>query len=311
MRVLVTGSSGFIGSRTLSGLSERNIPNLSILRKPPKDDKDSVALDLLDFPNGAISKIVGDQECTHLLHIASALDRQSPERYQSWLDTSKRLVKEFFDAGGTRAVIVGSANEAHSDSLTPNTRTPENIFSLGDFPSSTLYGQYKLDLLRWMAEKHDESTWAWARPFQVFGPNEVNNRLTKIVMNAFQNGQSPELRSNQQIVRDFVSVGDVARGLATLTEDDSLTGQFNLATGVETSFKDYIGLLADEFNFSRDQIKLPDAKSPDPAYMVADPQLRLSEETDWRPTDLKQAIRETVREFQQSLEKQLVASGSL
>ena len=87
-RVLVTGSTGFVGQHTIPILEQAGYKPISFSRKE--------GYDLLK--DGNISKIVKDANATHLLHIAWDISTGFKEDYPQnalWATQSIKLVKAF------------------------------------------------------------------------------------------------------------------------------------------------------------------------------------------------------------------------
>ena len=219
MRVLITGSSGFLGR-----------PTADLLRRTGWEVIESHALtdNLLDPESRA--RLVERAQATHLLHLAwyavHGLFWTSPENDQ-WTQASTDLFKRFAQDGGKKIVVAGSCAE-YSWPLRGG--EPFHEESSPTEPS-TRYGQAKLKSLRSLQAQAPGLgiSFAWGRVFHLYGPREQPGRFVPSVIRPLLRGEKASLTSGEQ-VRDFLHVEDVARALV-LGVESSLTGVFNIGSG--------------------------------------------------------------------------------
>jgi nucleoside-diphosphate-sugar epimerase len=177
---------------------------------------------------------------TSLLHLAWCA---TPGKYWTsednlrWVAASLGLVQVVQARGAERVVVVGSSAEYDwrhgfcSEEVTP-------------LAPSTLYGASK-DALRRVLEAFAcgrNLSWAWARLFGVYGPNEARNRLVSDVSVSLLGGQPTRCTLGMQI-RDLSHVDDVGRALATVLASDHI-GPVNIGSGEATSVRDVVLHLA-------------------------------------------------------------------
>jgi nucleoside-diphosphate-sugar epimerase len=155
-----------------------------------------------------------------------------------WVEASLRLLRAFGNAGGQRAVFVGSCAEYDwSYGLCSEAHTPT-------VPAS-LYGASK-DGLRRIAEaaarKLDVSL-AWARPFFLYGPYEHTDRLVPAIVRPLLRGQPAACSEGSQL-RDYLHVADAAAALTALLES-AATGPVNIGSGTPVRVRDIVATLGD------------------------------------------------------------------
>lgn len=177
-KILVTGSSGFIGRYTLDLLQQAGY-----LICPLR----------LNLANPAtIEQRVRDFQAETLLHLAW---ETTPGQYWhcptnlEWLKASLSLVEAFAKHGGKRVVIAGSCAEKHP---------------------TTTYGACK-EALRLSAEaflKRAQVSFAWGRIFFPYGPYEKQARMIPSAIRALLS-QQPFRCSSQDHVRDFLFIEDM------------------------------------------------------------------------------------------------------
>jgi nucleoside-diphosphate-sugar epimerase len=272
-RVLVTGTTGFIGSHALTALEERG------------HEVHAAAVDLLD-PEAAEGLVRGAR-ATHLLHLAwyTVPGRfwAAPEN-AAWVEATLRLLRTFYAAGGRRAVGAGTCAEYDwsGDGLLSETKTP--------LRPVTLYGRAK-------AQTFEAGTalgeLAWGRVFFLYGPGEHPDRLVASVARRLLAGDEAPTSEGTQ-VRDFMHVADVAGAFAALL-DSGVTGAVNIGSGIPVTVRAVVDEVARAAG--RPDLLRPGAlpqREGEPAELVADVR-RLRDEVGFRPRyELERGIKDTV-----------------
>lgn len=167
MRVLITGSSGFIGSHLADLLNRTGSDVMGVdIRAPasPTDGVRHVRCDILDRKR--LTNVVTQFAPDALLHLAARTD----------LDDHAQLADY-------AANIEGVANVADAIRSAPSIRraictSSQLVFSLGeqplsdtDYQASTMYGQSKIRTEEiWRREKGGGTTWCIVRPTTIWGP---------------------------------------------------------------------------------------------------------------------------------------------
>jgi nucleoside-diphosphate-sugar epimerase len=226
-RVLVTGSGGFIGRRTLEPLAERGYDVV-------RNDADLLV-------PGEPERLIGDVRPTHLLHLAWYAEHgkfwTSPENVR-WVEASLALLRAFADAGGRRAVIAGTCAEY-------DWSAGEGLFAedaaLGP---ATLYGAAKNGLRAVAAAFAAEAGFelAWGRVFFLYGADEAPGRLFASVARSLLAGEPARTSSGEQL-RDFLHADDVGAAFAALTAS-VVTGAVNIASGEAVAVRDVVAEIA-------------------------------------------------------------------
>ncbi|MDX9947401.1 MAG: NAD-dependent epimerase/dehydratase family protein [Bacteroidales bacterium] len=229
MKVLITGSSGSIGSAIASHLMEKNIP--------------VVALDLKNLPcasgNGyykfhncsitekdKLEKIFEEERPTHVIHLASTFHK-----------IRDRQLEYQIDVGGS-AYILDICNRTSS--------VKQLVFS----SSATIYGAHR-DNPEWISEtdpvrpgnyvyglnkKHveelllnspvrDDLHRVLCRICTVIGP--TYNKPATIVSMLLKVGWLPSFAKNTRV--QFIHTDDLAELIHLILKDDEITGIYNLA----------------------------------------------------------------------------------
>ncbi|MEA2334601.1 MAG: hypothetical protein QOG40_1091, partial [Solirubrobacteraceae bacterium] len=114
-RVLLTGSTGFVGRHTLEALVRGGHEVHAVARSagPPTDGVSWHTVDLLDpaAPGAALISDVEPEMLVHLAWYAAHGSFWSSTQNLRWVECSLALLRAFAAAGGRRAVIAGTCAE--------------------------------------------------------------------------------------------------------------------------------------------------------------------------------------------------------
>lgn len=293
-RILVTGAGGFVGRPCLEQLAKKGWEVHAVTSGTAPESGDGGRwwrADLLD-PEQARG-VIRDVRPSHLLHLAWSLGGggdlyRSPENFR-WVSAGLELLRAFADAGGRRAVFVGSGAEyAWSEGICREAATP--------LVPSTTYGLCKRalsELFEDFVALHDDLSGAWARLFFLYGPHEKEGRLIASVIRSLLRGEPARCSHGRQL-RDYLFTLDAADALVTLLDSD-VEGAINVASGEATRLADLIQRTAARLG-REDLVELGAIPVPadDPPRVVADVS-RLRDELGWRPRwDVDAALDHTI-----------------
>lgn len=238
MKVLVTGSTGFIGRHLLSVLEQHNIEYVSLGRNDGFDTAQHKKIDLLETDD--FIEIIKETRPTHLIHLAWYAEHgkywDSPLN-MDWMTTTKRLLEAFCQNGGQHALIAGSCAEY-------DWRYGYCIEDLTPTNPHTMYGIAK-DATRRLSEQicieHGTSL-AWARIFFPYGAGEAPTRLVPSLFGVFRK-IIPPFGVNADSYRDFLHVSDVANAIAICSIKQA-KGTFNISSGVPITLESIVRAVA-------------------------------------------------------------------
>lgn len=264
-RVLLTGATGLIGRHAVAALQALDYQVIALSRAPRSTDADrAVHGDILDAESrrNAVKQAGAD----HLLHLAwqsAPMSGQNAAKNRRWQGATAALVREFAEAGGRRAVCVGSCAEYDWSHETLRENTP--------LAPASAYGRAKAATGRdVMAAAPDLGlSLAWARVFFCYGPGEPTGRLVGDLIDGLARGQPVACTDGRQM-RDYLYSGDVARAFARLLRSDTV-GAINVASGVAIPVRDLVLEIAAQFG-RRDLVRLGaiERSANDPVKLVAD-----------------------------------------
>jgi len=296
--VLLTGGSGFIGSRTIAPLRAAGF-EIHALGRTSGGSPDVVwhELDLLD--DRASARVVAEVGAEHLLHLAWYTEHgrfwSAPENLD-WVAASARLLRAFAGAGGRRAVIAGTCAEYDwADAAERCRERADDARPQTPLRPATLYGACKhaTHLIAETYAREAGLSLAWGRVFLLYGPGEDERRLVPQVARPLLAGEQAPTSDGAQL-RDFMHVDDVAAGFVALLAS-AVEGSVNIASGEAVSIADVLALIADAAGHP-ELLRLGALQRRDgePERLVADV-ARLRNEVGFRPSiALEQGIAATV-----------------
>jgi len=298
MRVLVTGSGGFIGSRVTKALAQGGHSVCAIERPEASIERLAdcisrirlVRTDLRDAQ--AVHELLREVRPECAIHLAWYA---IPGKYWTALENldcvsmTLSLAQSLAQAGCRRLVGVGSCAEYDWDyGFLSESRTP--------LRPKTLYGVCK-NATRMLLEAFCERTsisFAWTRLFYLYGQAEEPSRLVPSVTLALLRGEVARCTEGRQL-RDFLHVEDVAAAICAVAASDC-QGTFNIGSGEPVSVRTIVEIIGKTLDRS-DHIAygaIPGDPN-DPPLLVADVH-RLRDEVGWRPSfPLEEALPRTVR----------------
>lgn len=268
-RLLVTGASGFIGTHCLPLIVNGDYDEIHAVNRrgygPYGARVTWHAAELRSMLEA--TQLIDAIRPTHLFHAAwiatPGVYVSSPENVE-WMQAGIAMVREFAERGGQRFVGVGSSAEyAPSDAPCEEDITP--------LRPASIYGKCKVAL--WLAveaiAQHYNMQAAWGRLFLPYGPGDPPARLIPTALAALR-AQKPLALSHGEQQRDFIYAPDAAKLLVRLL-DESVSGTFNIASGVPRSVRSVLQSLADRLG-ARDCLRFGELplREGEPALLVAD-----------------------------------------
>jgi nucleoside-diphosphate-sugar epimerase len=264
-RVLVTGSSGFLGRRVMAQLLGKGWEVHGVRHSTPLPGENSHRVNLLD-PIQA-KQLISKVHPTHLVHLAWYAEHgkfwDSPLNVE-WEKASESLFESFVAGGGRRAVFAGTCAEYDwSYSHLSEEKTPSK--------PGTLYGVCKNSTRVNVeaAAKEGNVSVAWGRIFFTYGLGEDPRRFVPSIMNPLREGRRAVVKFGSH-VRDFIHVEDVAGAFVGILESE-LTGIVNVASGEAKSLGEIGGIIA-ELTHGESLLDVQDlpATEENPAVLTAD-----------------------------------------
>lgn len=230
MRIILTGATGFIGSKLLSVLRYQGHKLLILtrqrnLRSYDKNEKYIQYNIGDDFPNE-----IPDFSPDILIHLAwEGIPDFSAEMCQKNVHNHIKFIQNIKKVSTLKKVIVsGSCVEYGSKAgvcFEAERNSPNSYFS---WSKQTLCDFYKF----FCEENHIKLI--WFRPFYVYGPGQREGSLIPTLLKALQNGHYPVLR-NPVMANDYIHVNDLIDAFVAGLENQEVEGIYNLGSGKLTA----------------------------------------------------------------------------
>lgn len=294
-RILVTGGNGFVGRYCIRALDQLGLKATSVgLGQFSGKTQLTTHISLDISVQNNLENLVKELKPTHVLHLAWHVahgDYWNSLKNIEMMALSIRLINEFIKVGGQRFVGVGTCAE-YDWSLKGPYREDSPL------KPNSLYGLIKkqtYETLHFLSEKAGTS-FAWARPFYLFGFGEPKEKLVPSLLNLSPTSRRLTL-TNDRSVKDFIYIKDAARALVSILLCDA-SGAVNVGTGKGHLTKDIVATLHPHLK-SPDKMEWTQAKlnSLEVPFIVADT-LKLSNLVKFKPEySLESALGDYISEF--------------
>lgn len=266
MRVLLTGSSGFLGQYVLNELINQGIDVVVVGRTHPIGYTGKfIEADLLKIVS--YDELIKRSEASHLLHLAWYAEHglyMHSRLNLLWLEASIKLIEAFCKAGGEKVVAAGTCAEYDwSYNFCREDITPLN--------PQGLYGTTK-DATRRLVEVicgTYKTSFAWGRIFLPYGRGEDSRRLIPSLFAVFHGKLTP-FGVNASAYKDFLHAEDVALGFLRLLQSDA-EGSYNISSGQPIQIADMVRMIAAKVGGDcRIVLELTTDRPGEPDFLIGD-----------------------------------------
>ena len=264
--VLVTGASGFIGSRALESLQRAGFDVHSFGRTTPLHPTTQHHVGDI-FERDQVRAALRSIAPTHILHCAWDVTHGTfwhDPRNLDWVAVTLDFARAALSCGVKRFVVIGTCAEYDwSDSGTVPCKEQDDV-APGD-----LYGVAKDCTHRLLAAMFapSECSFAWARMFHLFGSGEHPARFVPSLTISLKEGREAVCRYGQ-LVRDFIAVEDAAGALAAIVSSQ-VSGPVNVASGKGLTLAELAAEIARRMDATH-LLRIETNPTKDPLSMIAD-----------------------------------------
>lgn len=242
--VLVTGSTGFLGSALTRELCDRGARVVALIRDHVHDSAlaRSGTLARVDVVTGAledaatVERAIGEYEVDTVFHLAAqaivgVANRNPVSTFKANIEGTWNVLEAARRNGAVRRVVVASSDKAYGD---------HDVLPYGE--THALQGRHPYDVSKSCADLIALSyhhTYGLpvciTRCGNLFGGGDLNfNRIVPGTIRTIIDGQRPSIRSDGSPLRDYIYVGDAVSAylqLAEAMDDKAVVGQaFNFGT---------------------------------------------------------------------------------
>ncbi len=257
--LLVTGGAGFIGSNVVASLNEAGRTDVVVNDRLGHDERwrNLAKRQIADFiPPDDLFGWLDGRKLDAVIHLGAISDTTATDA-DAVMENNFRLSLKLLDwCTQTRTPFVYASSAATYGDGTNGFNDDETPDALKRLRPLNLYGWSKnlfdLALADRAAKKQPlPPQWAGLKFFNVFGPNEYHKGtmasvVCRVVDDAragkpvrlFKSHRAGIADGDQQ--RDFIYVDDAVAVMRWLMETPSVSGIFNVGTGVARSFRDMI-----------------------------------------------------------------------
>lgn len=234
MKVLVTGASGFIGSRLTKSLSDEGYDVSALIHENELDNtsvkniEGDITDDDLAFPNEIYDVVYHLAAVTPLEKNKKVLKEVNYDGTVNFFEKIKNRTKFFVYISGLG--VFGDPGEDVIDESAP-------------LKPHTDYAKIRLDAQKYLESQCKENS----IPFTVAYLGEVYGNggwFTSVIMDKLQNGKF-KLPAGGEYYRNYVHVDDAVSALAAIGESDAFDESFIVTDSEPALFKDFIYYICD------------------------------------------------------------------
>ncbi len=244
--ILIAGGTGFIGHHLSKKCIKMGWRVTSISSKKPRKTRKIkkviyVTCSLINKKN-IYKKIRNNYD--YVVNLSGHVNHKNKEiTFNSHYKSVKNLVEFFIRQNKPIKKFIQMGSSAEYGGLTkPQKETAKCVVK-------SFYGRAKLASTRYLIKQHKLKRFPVTifRLYQAYGPNQDNNRLIPIVINACKNNQDFKCSDGNQF-RDFVYIDDIINAIIKSIKIRNQEGQiFNLGSGRAYQVKKVISTISNFF----------------------------------------------------------------
>ncbi len=247
-KILVTGSTGFVGRQVIRALTQNDVELSLIVREKSKDK-------VILFPNVSnvittknlfsessswwAEKCKGIDIVVHLAWYTKPNDYLKSSKNKDCLKGSINLAKGAIQAGIKRFLGIGTCVEYDLTNGIVSVNTP--------LKPTTPYATSKATLFKDLQKRLSKNfiEFVWCRLFYLHGEGEDPRRLIPYLRKKLELGEFADLSNGNQI-RDFLDVRKAGDIISKITLNNQV-GAVNVCSGISTTVRQLAEKVADEY----------------------------------------------------------------
>lgn len=244
-KILLTGSTGFIGSQVTTELLSRGYEVHALVYPPFAPEQPNLIqheMNLLD--NKAVDEFLSQHNFEKLIHLAWYVGPKCHVHNlnMDWIVASLNLLQSFAKYGGKTFVGAGTCSEYEykygylTEELTPT--NPGTLYGNG---KNAVYNLAKIFC------SQNGIKFKWPRIFNLYGPNEKPQRLMPSVINSCLKGEDVKV-SDCFKFQDYLHVEDTARGIVDVFESE-IEDAVNICSGKPVQLREIVNKIAEYTDF--------------------------------------------------------------
>ena len=252
-RVIITGGFGFIGKALINKLIKNNIEVIVIEHpnsRPPREFND-IEVIRCDITNNSEINKLSFKNIDALIHLAA--QSSGPRSFEiPYQDINLNIIGTLNIINlclnnSIEKIIFASSFVVYGDNLNNNDKgiiennycSPKSIYANSKF--------YCENLLRNYAEPKGLN-WNSLRMFNVYGPGQditkTDQGVVGIFLNMLLKSKKVYVKGSLERYRDLIYIDDVINAWEKVLFSNQNNQVFNVGTGIKTSFKELIKMIA-------------------------------------------------------------------
>jgi nucleoside-diphosphate-sugar epimerase len=254
MRILVTGSAGFVGQASLAALTEHQVIEYDLMGGYDIRDEKQLGM------------VVSENQPDRILHLAAIArfadaDKDPLQAHATNVLGTKNVAKV---ASRYHVPLVYASTGSVYMPISEEPPITEDFKVAGN----SVYGVTKL--MGELYVRQSRSPWMILRYAHLYGVEKRGHGLIGGFIERIERGLAPTLYGGRQS-NDFTYIADVARAnrLALEASYDRWGEVYNIGTGEELTAEDAGRMVCDAWGYSGDTLVIP-ARSVDPERFVYD-----------------------------------------
>ena len=245
LKVLVSGASGFIGSKLVIKLSTSGFEVMGLTRSLDKTrlNEDiqwlNADLSLPDTYRDQVKSFKPDV----LIHLSwQDIPDFSLEKSKLNLNQSLDFLSYMLEIESCKKILVSGScfeyNKIKGKCIESDKSIPKDYFTWA-----------KLSIYSWLSMKCAErnTTLGWLRVFYVYGPGQRLESLIPTILSSLKNKKLPHLR-NPNNANDYIFIDDVVDSFYLAIIGEISSGVFNIGSGESQSIEETVFLLSKLIN---------------------------------------------------------------
>jgi len=289
-KVLVTGGTGFLGFHLLKELKNFNYSLYSLSKKKQKKIRkiSGIKYIVCDVTNKTQLKKKLKYDFNYVINFSGYVDHSNKSKTtNSHYYGCKNLLNIFKNKNINHFIQIGSSLEYGS------VKSPHKEDSFCR-PKEN-YGFAKFQATKYLKKigKKFKISFTILRLYQVYGPNQTNNRLIPIVINSCLKDKKFSCTSGKQI-RDFLYVDDLIKLIIKIIKKKPRNKIYNVGAGNKLKVKKVIELInkmtgSGEPLFGKIKMRKDEMNNNFPDIS------KIKKEYNWKPnTNIRSGIRNTI-----------------
>lgn len=263
MKVLVTGSTGFIGRYIVPLLLDQGLEVVATSRDEKKakqfDWYNGVDYKPCDYQNEKIDFFTFFGEPDIIIHLAweGLPDYKNPLHVEKNLPENCRFLKNFLDGGVKKMVVTGTCYEY---GMQCGCLSEEIVTS-----PVTQYGLAKDTLRKYLEFLTPEynTSFNWIRLFYMYGEGQNEKSLIPQLKKAISDRERIFNMSGGEQLRDYLEVRDLTNYICNIALQEKCNGTINCCSGKPISIRRFVEKIVSEMN---SEIRLNTGYYPYPNY---------------------------------------------